>query len=409
MIPRREGGVIAPPGQWEIRMTADSIIQNTLRLVAVSLGRGDYGVPDLRLWPEIRKELEAQAVLPLVSDFVVCSDICDEWKTALIKRTAASVRAFHQLMSEQSALLELLESQRIPAVILKGAAAGQYYPRPALREYGDIDLLVLPEDFDRACALLSVSGYEQCHGNNVRHRGFRTPGGKVAEVHLRFSGGYDAGRNALSDGWLYEKMGSVRKVTVEGYQVPVFPPLENGLVLLSHIALHLNMGLGLRQIIDWMMYVRAVLDDAFWKEQFEVRAEAVGMAVLAKTVTRMCQVHLGLEERITWCADADEELVDELIVYIFAKGNFGHKIGGDSLSTIAVMHSLANPVTALRYLTEAGMYHLAEAGRTPRKAYAWIYQMVRLVRITLKRGDKNRLAGDIRCGVREAGLLRRLI
>ena len=42
---------------------------------------------------------------------------------------------------------------------------------------------------------------------------------------------------------------------IEGYRFPVLHTLLNGLVLIFHIDQHLRSGLGLRQIIDWMMYV----------------------------------------------------------------------------------------------------------------------------------------------------------
>ena len=45
----------------------------------------------------------------------------------------------------------------------------------------------------------------------------------------------------------------------------MFPPLENGLVLLGHINQHLEEGLGLRQILDWALYVDKALDDDAWE------------------------------------------------------------------------------------------------------------------------------------------------
>ena len=40
---------------------------------------------------------------------------------------------------------------------------------------------------------------------------------------------------------------------IDGYKFPVLSDPLNGLVLIFHINHHLRSGLGLRQIIDWMM------------------------------------------------------------------------------------------------------------------------------------------------------------
>lgn len=49
---------------------------------------------------------------------------------------------------------------------------------------------------------------------------------------------------------------------------------------------HLKSGLGLRQVIDWMMYVNKELDDDFWENGFGTAAVDASMDKLAVTVTR---------------------------------------------------------------------------------------------------------------------------
>ena len=81
---------------------------------------------------------------------------------------------------------------------------------------------------------------------------------------------------------------------------------------------HLRTGLGLRQVIDWAMYVDRELDDAFWDREFQAAAKESGLETLAITVTKLCQQYLGLKDSITWCRDADEItcglLLDSLLV-----------------------------------------------------------------------------------------------
>ena len=53
-------------------------------------------------------------------------------------------------------------------------------------------------------------------------------------------------------------------------------------------------GLGLRQILDWALYVDKALDDDAWEHTFAPAVRRLGLERLAITVTRMCQLYLGL-------------------------------------------------------------------------------------------------------------------
>ena len=70
----------------------------------------------------------------------------------------------------------------------------------------------------------------------------------------------------------------------------MLPEVENGLVLIAHIGQHLRSGLGLRQIIDWMMYAKANLTDEFWKNEFSEPAKKSGFETLALYHISFCLV-----------------------------------------------------------------------------------------------------------------------
>lgn len=391
---------------------SSSVVTFMLQLLSSALNESETALSvDPSFWAEIKKELDAHAVLPLVSDIMMNADISDEEKTELEKATVTNVRTFHKLMTAQTAVINLLNSNDIPAAILKGASAAQYYTRPELRQYGDIDILVSPDDYRRAFDLLCSSGYknqQDFDANYDRHIGFVTPEGKKVELHRYFSSSSNKEQNALLDGWLFDKLKNPTNIRLGKYVVPVFPAAENGLIILGHINQHLSSGLGLRQIIDWMFFVRAELTDDFWKNCFQAKAEAIGMDYLAKTVTKMCRKYLGLSSEFTWCEDADDDLVDDLMSYIVKKGNFGTKADRDSRSTTMIAHNFANPALLFRYLTKAGSVHMAEAGLKPAKAYAWIYQIGHLLRKTFRRKNKGIISKDIQSGIQEMDLLKRL-
>ena len=348
----------------------------------------------------------------MASDVLISCAPDQKEKDLLFRNAASNVLKFHRLMSAQKDLLAILDSEDIPVIVLKGAAAAQYYPAPELRQMGDIDILVPPRDFERAYGLLCRSGYRDHQtpdDSSRRHVGFTDTKGTEIELHRYFSLSGKTESEKLLDSMIFDGMEHARVSVVCGYSVPVLPPLENGLVLLEHIEHHLGSGLGLRQIVDWFYFVRNECDDAFWNETFGAAAEAVGMKKLAVVLTKMCVKYLGLNGSVTWCDGADDGLVDELTEYIMKKGNFGRKIEKNRNVTVSITHHLmSNPADAFAYLTSSGMKHMEEAGLRPVKAFAWLYQIGRLIHRTLKRRGRFDLVDELRTGMKETDLLKRL-
>ena len=166
----------------------------------------------------------------------------------------------------------------------------------------------------------------------------------------------------------------------------------NGLTLLAHISKHLEAGLGLRQIIDWVMYVNKELHDDAWPA-FCGKADQLGLMKLAKVTARLGQLYLGLpEENISWCKEADDELCAELLDYVFECGNFGRKLGANNKVT-----SVFSKGKTFRSF----FIDLQHSGEGTWKAYqkhpclkpfAWIYQSFRLA----SRGLKNLTLSDLK-------------
>lgn len=219
----------------------------------------------------------------------------------------------------QDELCQLFDAHDIKVVVVKGTAAAIYYPQPALRTMGDIDLVVLPEHYSRAKEVLLEAGYQLSGAEADRHIAFKKDGVMI-ELHHRFSC-----EDLDIEDFVQSGIQNAERGTVEGHAFPMLPRLANGLVLLAHMRSHIRVGLGLRQMIDWMMYVERELDDAFWASEFQAAAKAKKLDVLAITATRLCQKYLGLPERITWCAEADEALCKVLLESLLASGNFGVK------------------------------------------------------------------------------------
>lgn len=389
------------------------VTKNVLGLLSAALNdkRETFNI-DISLWPDIKKELELHAVLPLISKVKMNPTLPDEEKVYLAKRVAMNIRNFNELMKAQSDILYIFKNNNIHAAVLKGAAAGQYYLEPELRTYGDIDIIVSPDDFKKAFELLCDAGYKNIL-SDIRLTEFMTQNGSELELHFHFSRGLNKKQNDLFDGYLYDSFTNIKEIMINKYIVPVFPTVENGLILLGHIYQHIGSGLGLRQIIDWMLFVRNNLTVELWNNEFQNKAESIGLDYLAKTVTKMCQKYLGLDSNISWCKDVDDKLVDDLMIYILNNGNFGRKkvvisSSIDSIKSASAIHGLKSPIVAFKFLTNAGKYHMEKDGLKPNKLYAWLYQIRHLFLKFINSKDKRGIFNGIKSGTKDNNLIKRL-
>jgi hypothetical protein len=83
-----------------------------------------------------------------------------EIRQALVDRQRAQIFFTLKLAAELFRVLERFASERIGALVVKGPAlAVQAYGDPAMRSYGDLDLLVRQRDIRRATELMSAAGY----------------------------------------------------------------------------------------------------------------------------------------------------------------------------------------------------------------------------------------------------------
>lgn len=379
-------------------------------LKAALWGQERYPLTEAADWNAVCQELKDHAVSTLAVDVLPDVPGLDtRLKMDWIQHSTRHVRSWHRLMKEQDAVGTLLRETEIPFVVLKGAAAAMYYPQPEYRAMGDVDLIVLPEDFDRADKLLREHGYDPEDADYERHTEFRK-NGVLFELHRRFSDTEAPAATALLDEAIFAGIPKARELIQGTYRTSVLEPLENGLVLLEHIDHHMEAGLGLRQIVDWMLYVDKEVDDEFWDAAFGPWAERLGLTKLAVTVTRMCQLYLGLrQDGITWCAGAEEDLCRELMELTMSRGNFGRKAGA-ARSAVPLVHAVGKLSNIPRLLQNHGCINWKALKKYPfLKPFAWAYQLCRYVKkIVTGEYPLKRLLADIRTSGAQDDIMTRL-
>lgn len=374
-------------------MNDNTIRQHVISLLSDFFSDDMSGIDNAILddWSGVIEELRNQTVYGLPAKRIANLKLSNEAKLEYMMALGANIQNFHLVMSEQEKLLSLLESNGIKAVVLKGASAAMNYPCPEHRCMGDIDIIVEPHLFEKAFHIMKDNSYRPIDTLEEyrRHIGMFCESGVEIELHNYFSTSDNQEQNEILDNAIYKAIPNCVEQKLDEYKFNSLPVLENGIVLLVHINQHIGSGLGMRQIIDWMMYVEKNVDDEFWREKFAPFAESIGLKQMAMVVTYMCKKYLGLKREITWCDQVgkdDPSISDELIEYIFAHGNFSEKMSTDARAVV-IIRMTKNPIQGLKTAQEYGKRNWKVLKKCPwLTPFAWLYQIIRWIVKGIRRG-----------------------
>ena len=351
---------------------------NDCEEIFIDLSAEEYNV----IFDELQQQTVVALLAPIYKNLPnVPEELLVKWKREILRQAYYYI----QYNYIQKRITDALHKRNISFVILKGTSASCYYPHPEYRAMGDIDIITKREDIDKACSVLEEIGYKRLHLENDFGRTIKLVKEEVeVEIHKYYASLNDPEKAEYLDNLILDHI---------CFEEIRLPDNVNGLVLLEHIGDHLEHGLGLRQIVDWMMYVRNCLDDYSWGAWFQKEAQKIGLEKLAIVVTRMCQKYLGLEENINWCRDGDEDICRQLMTYIMASGNFGRKESKNiqRKATIEAMTNNQSFFQVLKLLQKYGENNwdlLKKYGFL--KPFAWIYQICHSI--------KKRLANKISAG-----------
>ena len=322
-------------------------------------------------WNEIYMEMCHHSIETLPYKYLREHPLQDEeLYRSWMNRSCVMIGNWTRIMHYQQELLELLENNGIECVIIKGATAALSYPIPQLRVMGDVDFLVNRSDYEKTAELLEKNGYkpEGIKKSKDYHYQY-IKDGIVYELHKRLAIVRESDEDLNS---IFENGIKNREFKQLGkYVFPVLPTQLNGVVLLLHIDQHLRSGLGLRQIIDWMMYVHCNGLDHLMP-----LIRSLGMERFAMSLTAMCQKYFGLR---SFVSDLEEYPCDELMDYVLQKGNFGRKSGekGKVLSLFMVVNS---PIQLFKRLQAGGISRWKTLRRHGwLKPFAWIYRVFSII------------------------------
>ena len=139
------------------------IAQYVLAVLAAMLhARPVPPLPQELSWREIytearRQSLENMVLAGVEPELLQEPELLNAWH----KRRDTNLAQMLTQIAEQERALTAFSDAGIPVLHVKGSAVRALYPRPEYRQMSDIDLLVAPQDMERAGALLCSLGYTQ--------------------------------------------------------------------------------------------------------------------------------------------------------------------------------------------------------------------------------------------------------
>lgn len=354
-------------------MTEKELFCNVIR---ASMFPQTHGMPEIRReqYSILHEMLRSHALTLLPAGELKSAQMPEPLREQWEQELYGQKQRFGRYLFQQDAVLRLFAMAGIPCVILKGAVSASYYPEPAYRAMGDIDLLVHPRDQEKAAALLKENGFWEFGFADAVEQPF-AKASLIVEVHTgAFANGAFA--DAINT-YLLNHLEVPDRKMLYGFSFPCLDEGCNGLILLEHMHHHFRDRLGFRQVIDWMMYVDGHLDDDAWNHGMGSFFREFGLETFAITVTAMCQKYFGLRrEDISWTQGADGALCEELFDHISSMGNFGRKLEANQNSAAGMLRD-RSLLWVVKNLQKMGLENWAFCRRHPAfRPFAWLYQIL---------------------------------
>ena len=284
-------------------------------------------------WGSVVRLARSQSVLGIVgdvllSDAVLSQRIPIELKDKVKKFVMANMVTHSLLNNTLVKVVSALRDNGVESVLLKGQGIARNYPRPELRQCGDIDLYVGLVNGVKVHDILSpiavkIDGKEYIDVG--KHYHVTMPGGVEVEVH-RLTDLIVSTKKKMIYQTASDKGTSTGLVTYDFAGTPVNTPADdfNAFFIFNHLFHHfLTSGIGLRQFCDWMMFLH-VNHGRLDLEYLGKLLNDMDLMKPWKTFGCVLVKLLGLpEEEFPFYDKSNEDKVGKIIRRVLDEGNFG--------------------------------------------------------------------------------------
>lgn len=242
---------------------------------------------------------------------------------------------FSRKVASIAKLASFYKKNGLSMMLLKGYGLSRYYPVASHRPLGDIDIYLFGK-WQEGDELMKRELLKKIDTSHHHHSVF-TVNGIMVENHYDFLNRYAHGCNVRMERWLKEKAteaGSI-EINLQGADIFLPSPDFNAIFLLCHSASHfVSSGQTVRQLLDWLLFVRAEGSKVAWDEVYQLLEEEgmeKYMSVLNSIGVKYFHLPAGIFPRLS----DDEDIVDRVWGDILAP-EFSAKENGDLFHSLWV-------------------------------------------------------------------------
>ena len=227
-------------------------------------------------------------------------------------------------------MLGMLEKEGIKCCILKGEILAELYAVPETRISSDTDILLENPDLEeKVCDIMEKHGFDvMARPSTSNHAMCRSAATGLVEFHLTM---HD---ELMEDVWfnkLNEKNEPTRRhVSTDGGEITTLGYTDGAVFVALHFIKHfLSAGVGIRQLMDVLLYIRQYRNEIDQKRFNQIMKDLKYDRFL-KTCAKIGEKFLGIkaEEIFEFCEDKgfspDEDLICAVLSDIEDGGLFGH-------------------------------------------------------------------------------------
>lgn len=209
-------------------------------------------------WNDVCRIAEEQSVIGLVAAGIDTLPSSERPSQEVVLQIVGNTLQLEQRNKAMNCflagLIRKLRQADVYAILVKGQGVAQCYERPLWRSAGDVDLLLSPDNYNKAKEVLIPLASSIDHEDvNRMHQGMVIDGWVVelhgslfTDISRRLNRVIDEVQSSVFFG------GEVRSWQNEGAQIFLPSPDIDVFLVFSHILEHFYVGgIGLRQICDW--------------------------------------------------------------------------------------------------------------------------------------------------------------
>lgn len=338
-----------------------------LELLQVAIGTRDClsRTPSDAEWAKLYNASQTQAVVGIMADGLERLPQDQLPKKELLLQWIGMCQMIEaQNALHQSVLIktrDCLAKGDVSVAFMKGLVCGTRYPNPKRRASGDIDFVVAEKDFDITLDLLEAIGTvdrDLIH----EHHGMAF----VDEVQLEPHFKVHNFQNPSVDKAMQKMFAEVFpqklvEVEIGGKKIPVFPPAFECALLIGHMVNHVYAeGLGMRQVVDLMMFIQKEYED-IRSVECQRYLNRMKMERAFRVFAFVCEEYLGMSHELLNLdySDKEKRFAGKVMADILEVGNFGR--GADYLGKEKALRPLRSYLWVVGRCIKLGYLCPAEA------------------------------------------------